>query len=711
MSDVHRIKLSLIVLLFLTNDIIVSCFSNYNTHTVAAKRYYNKNYRTFSPDERFNMKETSNQNTESMFANPVEKNKNWFSRMARKIPKRLLRHHGEHPITYVDYSKKDSITRSKRIATTILMFMSFLFMKTSRKALAAMGAPSGAAPTQLARKELISTSITFFSLFTCLAVLHAAEIAVTTLYPWKVREFAEEEEKNPGGSRIFKILNEDITRVLTTILVTGTACSIYATTIFTHIAFSLFGSKGERYGAIALTGITLFFVELIPKSIGVTNAETVARLMVPPINLLSKVVAPLGIGLTFLSKRTLALFGLKGKDSAGVSDSELRLIVTGARDSGTIDHVEGEMIKGVLDLQDQRIREVMRPRVEIVAVPKSMSIASVLAVVRDSGFSRIPVYDGEIDNIVGIVLAKSVLDFFVKGVLVQDKPKEPLQSEETDEQQTSIGTFTFKNTRGEAAQGYVRALTGHQLAGRMDRTLEEAGLIEPCFFVPDTANGWNVLHEMRKRRVHMAIVVDEYGGTEGLVSLEDIVEEIVGEIYDEDDDDDYKIIQDSIILRDDGTFFIRGDADLEDCNTILDLDLDEETLKDFGTLSGFLCMMAGEIPVQGDFLMSRGWCFDITNTDDKKVLGVTVSPLLGSTTTVTPNDENSRREEDDIVISQSNDDNNDHSDSITSSGNSDMDKNGSALSTSSSSNSLLEEEERIERIVSMNEVKNLLLKE
>jgi CBS domain containing-hemolysin-like protein len=104
-----------------------------------------------------------------------------------------------------------------------------------------------------------------------------------------------------------------------------------------------------------LTGITLFFVELLPKSIGVTNAERVARLMVPPINLISAVVSPLGFSLSWLSKQVLNIFGLKGKEGvAGVSDSELRLIVMGARDSGTIDHSEQEMIKGVLNLQVSR---------------------------------------------------------------------------------------------------------------------------------------------------------------------------------------------------------------------------------------------------------------------------------------------------------------------------------------------------------------------
>eukprot|EP00540_Astrosyne_radiata_P020054 CAMPEP_0116866826 /NCGR_PEP_ID=MMETSP0418-20121206/26277_1 /TAXON_ID=1158023 /ORGANISM="Astrosyne radiata, Strain 13vi08-1A" /LENGTH=615 /DNA_ID=CAMNT_0004502569 /DNA_START=253 /DNA_END=2100 /DNA_ORIENTATION=+ len=521
----------------------------------------------------------------------------------------------------------------------------------------------------MTRKEGLSIALCWAGVFTVLAMLHATEIAITTLYPWKVREFAEEEEKqNNKGARTFKILNEDITRVLTTLLVTSTACSIFATTIFTHLAASFFGTKGERYGAIALTGLTLFFVELLPKSVGVNHAESVARLMVPPVNLLSAVVSPLGISLTFLAKKTLQLLGLKEKDSGSesVSDSELRLIVTGARDSGAIDHGEQEMIQGVLNLQDRRVKEIMKPRVEIIAVPQTMSVASVLGVVRESGYSRIPVYDGEIDNIVGIVLAKSVLDFFVKGVLVEDSEVqkkiskmeylEDFKIENGQQQNTAQDMIVMTNDVvdlysprvevGNAVGGrrYVRSLTGAELANRMEKSISEAGLIESCYFVPDTANGWSVLQEMRRRRVHMAVVVDEYGGTEGLVSLEDIVEEVVGEIYDEDDEEDFEFSEDSITLQDDGSFLIRGDADLEDCDTVLQLELDEEeTLKEFATLSGFLCKCAGEIPRVGDFVMNRGWAFEILNADDKRVLLVKVERLVGSLEEEPESEENTMR--------------------------------------------------------------------
>eukprot|EP00529_Nitzschia_sp_RCC80_P010593 CAMPEP_0113455172 /NCGR_PEP_ID=MMETSP0014_2-20120614/8239_1 /TAXON_ID=2857 /ORGANISM="Nitzschia sp." /LENGTH=621 /DNA_ID=CAMNT_0000346595 /DNA_START=413 /DNA_END=2278 /DNA_ORIENTATION=+ /assembly_acc=CAM_ASM_000159 len=517
----------------------------------------------------------------------------------------------------------------------------------------AMGASMGGSKTPavpMERKEILSLAGLFFSLFVGLALLHAAEIAITTLYPWKVREFAEEEEKL-GKTGTFKILNEDITRVLTTILVASTTCSIFATTVFTQLVGSTFGVSGEKYGALALTGLTLFFVELLPKSIGVTNAESVARIMVPPINIISAVVSPLGISLSWLAKKTLAIIGLKDKDTgSAITDSQLRLIVTGAKDSGTIDTGEQEMIQGVLGLQNQRVKEIMRPRVEIVAVPKDMSVASVLGVVRESGYSRIPVYDGEIDNIVGIVLAKNVLDFFVNGVLVDEteirKIREKIgnvdaSSDDVDEEdvQAVVETVSKLYTTGamptvqtpKGKENYVKPLTGFELTQRMEKSINEADLIDTCYYIPDSANGWAVLQEMRRRRVHLAIVVDEYGGTEGLVSLEDIVEEVVGEIYDEDDEVEYDFSEDSITLQEDGSFLIRGDADLEDCNTILDLRLDEEeALKEFATLSGFLCMCAGEIPNAKDFVMSRGWCFEILSADDKKILQVKVERMIGA---------------------------------------------------------------------------------
>ena len=134
-------------------------------------------------------------------------------------------------------------------------------------------------------------------IFTSLALFLTAETAITTLYLWKIRKFAEEVEKHSaangkaGRRGNFQAVNEDITRVLTAILVTSTACSIYATTLFAHLANHIFGTYAEKWSAMLLTAITLFFVELLPKNMGVINAEQVARIMIPPINVMANVVA------------------------------------------------------------------------------------------------------------------------------------------------------------------------------------------------------------------------------------------------------------------------------------------------------------------------------------------------------------------------------------------------------------------------------------
>ena len=583
------------------------------------------------------------------------------------------------------------------VPVSLLSLLTMLTM-LPKKALASSGGFSSGftknAP-RLNKEQQLAMLGTFVALFVLMSLLHAAEIAITTLYPWKVREFAEEE----GEGSPFSVLNKDITRVLTTILVASTTASIYATTLFATLVGRSFGAKGERYGAIILTCLTLFFVELVPKSIGINNAEFVARRMVAPITLLGKIVGPFGLALSYLAKSTLKLFGLQTKDLELVSEEELRLIVAGARESGSIEKREGEMIEGVLTLQDQKVKEIMQPRVEIVAVPKAMSVADVLGVIRQSGFSRIPVYDGEIDNIVGIVLAKDLIDFFVSGLSVESQKIEKKRGQKEREREKTaeeaklegngaessldsysssgnsssgnsssdgsssknknsngigIGSgsgsstnnnnnnngnngngilnFGFPGNGGGNAESVIKALSGAELASRMGKSIDDANLIESTYFVPQTMIAWNVLQEMRKRRVHLAIVVDEYGGTEGLVSLEDIIEEIVGDIFDEDDEEVFEMSEEAIYLKDDGTYEIRGDTDLDDVASALDLSIDEEVFKEIGTLSGFLISLVGEIPKSGDIILYDNFSWEVTVSNDMKVIEeVKVEPLVGTT--------------------------------------------------------------------------------
>ncbi|CAM9142173.1 unnamed protein product, partial [Ectocarpus sp. 12 AP-2014] len=454
-----------------------------------------------------------------------------------------------------------------------------------------VGAAAGGVKQEMTLKSVAPKLALWFTLFVTSAAFHSAEIAITTLYPWKVKEFAEEE----GMDSPFQVLNKDITRVLTTILMATTVCTIYNAALFTNLAIQMFGSAGLAYATAALTVTTLFFGELVPKALGVNNAEVVARRVLPIIIVLSVVLNPVAKTFTLISTLMLSMLGFKSTETGRVSEEELRLIVTGAKMSGGIESQEGMMIEGVLDLQDTKISEIMRPRVEVVAIEANSTMMDLYMLHQETKYSRIPVYSGEIDRISGVVLIKELLDF------VQEPEK----------------------------------LTSVLVADETEST----------YFVPETMSVWNYppapapLPQMRRRRLHMAIVVDEYGGTAGVVTLEDILEEVVGEIYDEKEDDDFREEEHYINVNEDGTFTIHGMADLEDvCTSLAFQEVNEDDLKEFGTLSGYLCSQAGEIPAVGDYVVVGGYMFTVTKADERRIeevhgrlIGASDAPDAGGT--------------------------------------------------------------------------------
>jgi len=384
------------------------------------------------------------------------------------------------------------------------------------------------------------------------ACLAGAETAITTLWPWKVKKIAEEEdEKSP-----FKLLEQDITKFLTAILIGTTTCTIYAAGLAAEMAAQYGGDKMVTWATIWLTLVTLVAGEIIPKALAVSRAESVARFMVPIINVMSILVYPVGKLMQVTSRVVLTLMGVNESDENSVSEEELRMIVMGAKVSGQIRTEEQDMIESVLDLQDTLVTAIMKPRVEIVAVEASTDIRTFVRAVSESGYSRIPVYDDNIDNIIGMVLAKSLIDYL-------DRPD------------------------------WIQGIEHNSVADIMD----------PAYYVPESMTVWNALEEMRMRRIHMAIVVDEYGGTAGLITLEDILEEVIGEIYDEDDIEEMVKEQSSIYLELDGSYTIDGFADLKDAVKALQLDMIPRDLDQFGTLSGYLCHKAGCIPPVGTELL------------------------------------------------------------------------------------------------------------
>ena len=349
-----------------------------------------------------------------------------------------------------------------------------------------------------------------------------------------------------------------------------------------------------------LTVITLYFGELLPKAIAVSNSELVARMTVKNISRLSAILYPITATFKKSSDFVLRLCGLRSMEDNSVTEDMLRMVVAEAinTENDGIEGREGRMIKAVLDMEETIVSKIMRPRVDIDAVSESSSLAELLELVVESKYSRIPVYRGDVDNIVGVVFSKDLLDY-VK--LAND-----------DNNYSDIGPGDkFRSPFSTSTQ------TDQQFA----QALNSTNIISPTYFIPETMNTWNALEEMRKRRVHMAIVVDEYGGTSGLVTFEDILEEVIGEIYDEDDDQEDVEEDATIFLKEQGVFEIKGHANLDDVYEALGMNAEEverfnAEQRDISTIGGLVCSEAGEIPQVGYRIPLASYDFTVENVED-----------------------------------------------------------------------------------------------
>ncbi len=400
-------------------------------------------------------------------------------------------------------------------------------------------------------------------LFALSAFFSASETAITTLWPWKVKELAEEED----GKGPFSLLEEDITRFLTTILVGNNLVNIAATALVTDLATKAFGDAGVGIATGVMTFLVLFFGEITPKSLAVHHADRIARVVIKPIYWLSILLYPIGRFFTWASTLILRALGLEPRNEPLVTEDELRLILAGAERSGAIEEAEEDMIQGVLELGETQVKEIMVPRVEIVAVQADASLREFLDLVREHRFSRYPIYEENIDHIIGIALIKDLLDY------VDD--------------------------------------------GRLDEVRVRA-IAHDAYFVPESMPVWNLLRELRRRKMHMAIVVDEFGGTAGLVTLEDVIEEIIGEIYDETDE-----LEQDIKKLADGAYLIDAQTPLDDVAEALETEFPDG---EYETLSGFLYDRFGYIPKEGEVTEHEGWRFLIAEADERKVTLVRAEP-------------------------------------------------------------------------------------
>ncbi|KAL0353523.1 UNVERIFIED_CONTAM: putative DUF21 domain-containing protein, chloroplastic [Sesamum angustifolium] len=377
------------------------------------------------------------------------------------------------------------------------------------------------------------------------AFFSMAETSITTLWPWKVRELAEKESENG----VFKMLRNDVTRFLTTILIGTTVVNIGATALVTEAATAIFGEAGVSAATGVMTVAILLLTEITPKSIAVHNATEVARFVVRPVAWLSLVLYPVGRVVTYLSMGMLKLLGLKGRSEPYVTEDELKLMLRGAELSGAIEEEEQDMIENVLEIKDTHVREVMTPLVDVVAIDASATLVDFHNSWVDHQYSRVPVFEERIDNIVGIAYAMDLLDYVQKTLIFILVPQE----------------------------------TGN--SGSMLQI--------------DSMSVWNLLREFRIRKVHMAVVLNEYGGTVGIVTLEDVVEEIVGEIFDENDSkEEIQKKTGYVVMRAEGIYDVDANTSIDQLSEDLNIKMPEG--HQYETVSGFVCEAFGYIPRTGE---------------------------------------------------------------------------------------------------------------
>lgn len=370
----------------------------------------------------------------------------------------------------------------------------------------------------------------------------SAETSLTSVSRIRMRSLAE--EGNRRAHRVVRLHN-DPNAYLTTILTLNTVAVIVASTATAILIDQYFHSFPQAAGTAVLSLFVLMFCEIVPKSLALRFNERVALALARPVSILTTLLRPIVGALTALS-RFVVRIATKGRLAPGpfVTEEELKLLVSMGEQEGVVEHEERQMIQGILEMTDKPVREVMVPRVDVVAVDDSeASVADVIKVIMDQGYSRIPIYEENIDSIVGVVYAKDLLRH---GVRSEDK-----------------------------------------------RSLREIAR-EP-YFTPESKHVGELLHEMRERKVHMAVVVDEHGGTAGIVTLEDLIEEIVGPIRDEYDlreQEELQILSDNDIL-------VSPRLSLDDAREILSLEIGDS---EADTVGGLVYERLGEIPKAGDTL-------------------------------------------------------------------------------------------------------------
>jgi len=359
------------------------------------------------------------------------------------------------------------------------------------------------------------------------------------------------------GKGIEKILKEP-DQLIGTLLVGNNIVNIAATAAATAIAISIFGKEGIFIATVCMTLILLIFSEITPKTYAAYNAMKFSLVAIYPVRFFIVLFHPIVWVTSRISHFLLLIMGQKGKSRwSPITEEEIETLIEVGEEEGAFEPRKGRMLAGIFDLTDLTVEDLMVPVNDIVSIEVSMGLDEIERVITENEFSRYPVYEKDINNILGYLHVK---DFF-KG----------------------------KN--------------------RPDLAIKD--IIRQPLFIPETKVVYVQLLDFQKERAHMAFVVDEYGNIRGIVTMEDIIEEITGEIYDESD-----LIKSPYVLQKDGSILIESDIKIRDVNRLLTISLPEE---DNPTLGALILKEMGRIPEEGEELTIDRYRIKICTVEDRSI--------------------------------------------------------------------------------------------
>jgi putative hemolysin len=390
--------------------------------------------------------------------------------------------------------------------------------------------------------ELLVLLVCFF----VAALASGTETALTSVGRLRVRFLAEQGSKAAG---ILQRLRADPNRFLSTVLFINTLALIVASTATALLSESLFTRWGvpspwrlwlTLLDSVLLSVVLLIAAEVTPKTLAITHAERVALAAAGPVDRLASFLGPILWVVTLISR---ALTGGRAARAPYLTEEELISMLHVSEEQGVIEEQEHQMIHGIIEIGDKTVREIMIPRTDIVAVDKNATLKEIVRVFKEHRHTRMPVYDSNIDHVIGLIHTKDLLLFYTLS-----------SSQKFD----------------------------------IDR------MLRPIEFTPEQKKVDELLHDMRTKKVHMMIVVDEYGGTAGLVTLEDLLEEIVGEIRDEYDSAE----EDQLVILNDHEARVDAGFPLEELNSRLGLAIEESG--DYDSVGGYVHSMLGKLASTGD---------------------------------------------------------------------------------------------------------------